>query len=836
MTIRSMPMASNAADADVDDDDGVTMKRRMGGEEETNDDDARTAKAAALGSILDSRVMFSGRCASGWWGAATAWALLAAREVEYFGASASAARAYAVCVCAIACVEMILRVMNSWMKTTRTKVIGTYASMGHFIVDASALVAAAAGAALGSASDNDGVFVSAEPFIRCALLTRVCTASALWTNANVYTAHGQSARGVFHRLEHAGAVNVAVCVSVAVVLLGPSAGAQHRLGGKLLAHYFNLQRGGGGGRFSFHVDDESQFLNAVERIEQVAVAALTTSVFNALFNATRRRLLGRPLQGIIDTLEYHAQQVLTDLDFHSTDVQGLDISVLGYVLDKMSHIVKRNNSERGGPALIEAILEDHEDVDGSTREWLVSYEYGHKRGNGRDNSSSRVSAFKSVVSSFARMGDVGGPYMHVDIDTLNSWDFDVFVIDNKDITPYVVRMFYELGLLEVIDVFKLRRFIAEVENIYRDNPYHCFKHAVDVTHTTYLYILLVRESVDMTQLEMFSLLVAALVHDMDHPGVTNAYLIATRDPLALTYNDESVLENLHLERFFSLCHNNEDANILSGFDEDTYRRVRRSIIACVLHTDMAHHFTLVSRLNEIVALTKTNNTIITGSPIKQNVKCGGGGNPDKDSVSIGSAASSFKTDDERQLMMNIILHCADISNAVKPNALYVKWASRVLEEFFNQGDRERSKGLPISPMMDRESTSTALSQINFIEFVIAPLYVQFAAIFPSTAFLLARLIENRLHYQEAYENELDDHTARDGVERASERESFRVRFRTLIEKYSLHRHIGDPENATMHAILALSHSRRGSGKNSTPSTPVKRTSDTLAGAARAAPA
>ena len=363
------------------------------------------------------------------------------------------------------------------------------------------------------------------------------------------------------------------------------------------------------------------------------------------------------------------------------------------------------------------------------------------------------------------MGDVGGPYMHVDIEALNSWNFDVFGIDNKDITPYLVRMFHELGLLEVIDVFKLRRFITEVDNIYRDNPYHCFKHAIDVTHTTYLYVLMVRESLNMTQLEMFSLLVAALVHDMDHPGVTNAYLIATRDPLAMTYNDESVLENLHLERFFSLCQNNEDANILSGFDDDTYRRVRRSIIACVLHTDMAHHFKLVSRLNEIVALTKTNTTIITGSPIKQNIMCGGGGNQDTDatSISAAAAAASFKTDEERQLMMNIILHCADISNAVKPNALYVKWASRVLEEFFNQGYRERSKGLPISPMMDRESTSTALSQINFMEFVIAPLYVQFAAIFPRTAFLLARLIQNRLYYQEAYERELDENTARDGV-------------------------------------------------------------------------
>ncbi len=49
---------------------------------------------------------------------------------------------------------------------------------------------------------------------------------------------------------------------------------------------------------------------------------------------------------------------------------------------------------------------------------------------------------------------------------------------------------------------------------------------------------------------------------------------------------------------------------------------------------------------------------------------------------------------------------------------------RVLEEFFAQGDRERAAGLAVSPMMDRTATSTALSQMNFIEFIVAPLYNQ----------------------------------------------------------------------------------------------------------------
>ncbi len=46
----------------------------------------------------------------------------------------------------------------------------------------------------------------------------------------------------------------------------------------------------------------------------------------------------------------------------------------------------------------------------------------------------------------------------------------------------------------------------------------------------------------------------------------------------------------------------------------------------------------------------------------------------------------------------------------------------MLAEFFAQGDRERGAGLAVSPMCDRHTTSRPGSQVNFIEFVVAPLF------------------------------------------------------------------------------------------------------------------
>jgi len=50
----------------------------------------------------------------------------------------------------------------------------------------------------------------------------------------------------------------------------------------------------------------------------------------------------------------------------------------------------------------------------------------------------------------------------------------------------------------------------------------------------------------LTDLEMAVLLISGFVHDTDHPGYNNLYLVNTRDNLALRYNDKSVLENHHI--------------------------------------------------------------------------------------------------------------------------------------------------------------------------------------------------------------------------------------------------------------------------------------------------
>ncbi|VEL35995.1 unnamed protein product [Protopolystoma xenopodis] len=64
------------------------------------------------------------------------------------------------------------------------------------------------------------------------------------------------------------------------------------------------------------------------------------------------------------------------------------------------------------------------------------------------------------------------------------------------------------------------------------------------------------------------------------------------------------------------------------------------------------------------------------------------------------------------IILQNMVHCADLSNPAKPLHLYRQWTDRIMEEFFLQGDQERAAGLDISPMCDRTTASIEKSQVG----------------------------------------------------------------------------------------------------------------------------
>ena len=270
---------------------------------------------------------------------------------------------------------------------------------------------------------------------------------------------------------------------------------------------------------------------------------------------------------------------------------------------------------------------------------------------------------------------------------LGSHTFDTLKYSHDQLIQFIVQMFENLGLIETFKIppKELVDLLTVVRESYKHNPYHNFTHAVDVTQFAYHLLLVDRISQMFSPMEKFALMFSAIMHDVGHPGVNNNYLINIKDELALIYNDVSVLENHHASQAFYLLLKH---NICSNLSKDEFKEFRRLVISTILCTDMSHHFEI---------LTKFQTRLQTGTLSKE-------------------------SKEDRLQLMGVILKCSDVSNALRPFDVSEKWSNVLLEEFFLQGDSERDCGLPISPLMDRRSVDKPKSQLNFIDYIAAPLF------------------------------------------------------------------------------------------------------------------
>ena len=126
----------------------------------------------------------------------------------------------------------------------------------------------------------------------------------------------------------------------------------------------------------------------------------------------------------------------------------------------------------------------------------------------------------------------------------------------------------------VINRKRAEHFFVAVEATYmRDNSYHNSVHAADVAQAAMIILKAGNNAVALSKLEVFSLICAAAVHDLGHPGYTNDFLINTQHPNAIVYNDRSVNENFHVSSAFQIVSQSEETNIFSGLSRAEYIQV-----------------------------------------------------------------------------------------------------------------------------------------------------------------------------------------------------------------------------------------------------------------------
>mmetsp|Transcript_21073 Transcript_21073/g.49026 ORF Transcript_21073/g.49026 Transcript_21073/m.49026 type:complete len:977 (+) Transcript_21073:86-3016(+) len=277
---------------------------------------------------------------------------------------------------------------------------------------------------------------------------------------------------------------------------------------------------------------------------------------------------------------------------------------------------------------------------------------------------------------------------------------------------------------------KLASFIQSIQSKYQDNPFHNFAHGLDVLCEARLYLHNIKSYTLLSEVTVFWFLVAALGHDVGHTGVNNQFLVETSHPLAMRYNDKSVLENMHCKIIFEVLSDSK-TNVFEVLDKAEYKVARAGIVQVVLGTDMARHSEDIKALSILYAM-------------HQEVFEGAQEDPSQLSALLHEDASC------RLKVLSGLLHTADISNPMKPWAICEHLADLCLEEFFAQGDREKELGIPVQMLNDREKVNRPNSQIGFIEFVIVPLAEQMALMFPALSFLPGNLSTNIQHWADIW--------------------------------------------------------------------------------------
>ena len=316
--------------------------------------------------------------------------------------------------------------------------------------------------------------------------------------------------------------------------------------------------------------------------------------------------------------------------------------------------------------------------------------------------------------------------------------FDVFEFNifshGKPLSLLLYILFDHLNFFNTydLDLDKFKHFILQLENGYYQIPYHNKLHAADVTHAYYTFVTEMQSHDSLLlPIDLFSGILAAAMHDFAHPGTNNVYHINSSSDLAICYNDQSILESYHCSQAFYLL-NKIDNNFYDSNDLEFKKEVREIIISLILATDMKGHFKLVNSLkayaikyanqsgsNANSANSSTSNSAGPNTP-SPNVA---GGGPNTPNVAGGpNTPTEEDIFQDRLLLMNNIIHAADISNPTKKINEFIKWTDMLFKELFKQGDKERIKNLPISNLCDRHVTNIPQSQIGFCKFIALPMF------------------------------------------------------------------------------------------------------------------
>lgn len=226
---------------------------------------------------------------------------------------------------------------------------------------------------------------------------------------------------------------------------------------------------------------------------------------------------------------------------------------------------------------------------------------------------------------------------------------------------------------------------------FKENPFHDIHHIIDSTQAMHYFFTVGNLNQYIKNIDILSVFVSNIIHDYEHSGYSNQFIVRTKHPLAIRYSDHCVMENHHLASAFNVILKNNQCNIFVNLPWEMYFEARKLIIEIVLNTDLSKHFSLMTTLK-----TKLGNNFPT------------------------------EAIEDRSLILSCLLRSCDVFKVVREGRnCFGSWMEKMFNEFYKQGDMEKELGLPMSKFMDRENTNKEKAYLNYIQLVCRPLLTTF---------------------------------------------------------------------------------------------------------------
>jgi len=222
----------------------------------------------------------------------------------------------------------------------------------------------------------------------------------------------------------------------------------------------------------------------------------------------------------------------------------------------------------------------------------------------RDNSKKEVQSKKEVAEARKL---VEGPRWYPR--GSNPLDEVVEVIELPEKNSGSIRRDPATVTLDPQVVALVHEYVSSLAELYHNNHFHCFEHASHVTMSVAKLLSRIVAPSDMDFLDgeqaiatlhdhtygitsdpltQFACVLAALIHDVDHQGVTNATLIHESDPLVVRYGGKSLAEQNSVDQAWDLLMTDQYRPLVAVLcqDETDLARFRQLIVNAVMATDI----------------------------------------------------------------------------------------------------------------------------------------------------------------------------------------------------------------------------------------------------------